>query len=128
VGALAIEDLVRADLDQVDPVRRSGLGEDPDSIPVPSVGEARLAGTAVHVGPRRRVDDDFGPIAIKQIVDGYRRVEVEVGASPRDRTGRPGEWSVAERREQRSPQAPIRAGDGDAHQPADRNRDPYCRS
>ena len=42
--------------------------------------------------------------------------------------GGPGERGIAEGGDQRSPQTPVRAGDGDAHQPADRNRDPYCRS
>jgi hypothetical protein len=96
VGAPAVEHLVRADLHQVDAACCGRLGEDPDRIRVPRLRQVGVSGTAVDVGPRRRVDDHLRSIAIEQRVDGARRIEVEGVPGPRDRPCGSAEWCITE--------------------------------
>jgi hypothetical protein len=113
---------------EVDAASSRRLRERPDRVGVPPSGELRIPRAAVDVGPGRGVDDGLRTVAVQQRLDGPRRVEIEGRASPGDRATGTGEWRVSEHRQQRPTEPAACAGDGDTHQPADRNRDPYWRS
>ena len=60
--------------------------------------------------------DDLRAVAIEQRADGVRRVEVERGAVPRDRTRRASERRVGKGGHERTAEATGRPGDRDTHQ------------
>ena len=128
VGPQAVEDLVRRHHQQVEATRRTGARQHAGRHAIAADREVRVAGAAVHVGPGRRVDDDLRAITVEHDLDALGRIEVEVGPGPRDRSMRTRERRLAQRRDQRASEPTAGAGDGDPHQPADRNRDPYWRS
>ena len=135
VPALPVEDLVRRDQDQVDAALRARAREDPGGVPVPGVGHRGVPGTAIDVGPGRRVDDDLDAVAVEPLPDRVRSIQVELGAAPGEGPARTRVRRLAERRDEGSPEPARGTRDGDAHpqsEPAaatlSRSRCPYWRS
>ena len=80
------------------------------------MGQPRVAGAAVDVGPCGAVDDGFGAVSGDQFRDAHRCIKVELGPGPACRAAGPGEGRVVQCGQHRPPEPAAGAGDRDTHQ------------